>query len=104
MAPKDGWQFISYSGTALLAAAFAQGRLDLLATAMQDQLHQPYRLEACPLLKALLPLSGSDGIAGAALSGAGPSVVMVLAGGADEDEVKARVRAAAGEDVELIRY
>jgi len=86
---------------AMLTAAFAQGRLDLLATAMQDRLHQPYRLEACPLLKALLPLSGTDGIAGAALSGAGPSVLMVLAEDADEDEVKARVKAAAGEDVEL---
>jgi homoserine kinase len=87
---------------ALLTAAFAQGRLDLLATAMQDRLHQPYRMEACPLLKALLPLSGSPGVAGAALSGAGPSVLMVLAEDAEEDEVKARVRVAAGEDVELI--
>ncbi len=64
---------------AMLTAAFAQGRLDLLATAMEDRLHQPYRLEACPLLKALLPLSGTAGIAGAALSGAGPSVLMVIA-------------------------
>jgi homoserine kinase len=87
---------------ALLTAAFAQGRLDLLATAMQDRLHQPYRMEACPLLKTLLPLSGSVGIAGAALSGAGPSVLMLLAGGADEDAIKARVRDLAGEDVELI--
>jgi len=87
---------------AMLTAAFAQGRLDLLATAMEDRLHQPYRLEACPLLKTLLPLSGTAGIAGAALSGAGPSVLLVLAGDADEDSVKARVRAAAGEDVELV--
>jgi homoserine kinase len=87
---------------AMLAAAFGQGRLDLLATAMQDRLHQPYRMEACPLLSALLPLSGAEGIAGAALSGAGPSVLIVLADGADEDEIKARVRAAAGDDVELI--
>jgi homoserine kinase len=87
---------------ALLTAAFAQGRLDLLTTAMEDRLHQPYRLEACPLLKALLPLSGTPGIAGAALSGAGPSVLMVLTQGANEDEVNARVRAAVGDDVELI--
>ncbi|HZL26177.1 MAG TPA: homoserine kinase [Acidobacteriaceae bacterium] len=88
--------------TAMLTAAFAQGRLDLLTTAMEDRLHQPYRMEACPLLNALLPLSGAAGIAGAALSGAGPSVLMVLAEDADEDEVKTRVRAAAEEDVELI--
>jgi homoserine kinase len=87
---------------AMLTAAFAQGRLDLLATAMEDRLHQPYRLEACPLLKALLPLSGTPGIAGAALSGAGPSVLMVLTQDANEDEVKARVRIAVGDDGELI--
>jgi homoserine kinase len=87
---------------AMLTAAFAQGRLDLLATAMQDRLHQPYRMEACPLLNVLLPLSGSAGIAGAALSGAGPSVLMVLAADADEDEVKVRVRELAGDAVELI--
>jgi homoserine kinase len=87
---------------ALLTAAFAQGRLDLLATAMQDRLHQPYRREACPLLKALLPLSGTAWVAGAALSGAGPSVLMVLAEDADEEQVKARVRAAAGDAIELI--
>lgn len=87
---------------AMLTAAFAQGRLDLLATAMEDRLHQPYRMEACPLLNALLPLSGASGIAGAALSGAGPSVLMVLTAGADEDEVKAKVRSSVAEDVELI--
>jgi homoserine kinase len=87
---------------ALLTAAFAQGRLDLLATAMQDRLHQPYRSEACPLLKALLPLSGTEGIAGSALSGAGPSVLVVLAADADEEQVKARVRTAAGDAIELI--
>ena len=87
--------------TALLTAAFAQGRLDLLATAMQDRLHQPYRQDACPLLKALLPLNGAAGVAGVALSGAGPSVLMVLAEGADEGEVRSRVRELAG-DVELV--
>ena len=88
--------------TAMLVAAFAQRRLDLLATAMEDRLHQPYRLEACPLLKMLLPLSGSGGVAGAALSGAGPSVLMVLATDADEDDVKAQVLKLTGENVELV--
>ncbi len=87
---------------ALLVAAFAQGRLDLLATAMQDRLHQPYRQEACPLLKALLPLHGGQGLAGVALSGAGPSVRMLLNDDADEDAVSKRVRELAGDDVELI--
>ena len=42
--------------TALLVAAFALGRGELLRTAMQDRLHQPYRMDACPLLGRLLPL------------------------------------------------
>lgn len=63
--------------TALLVAAFAQGRGDLLRTAMQDSLHQPYRMEACPLLALLLPLNENPAILGVALSGAGPSVLLI---------------------------
>jgi homoserine kinase len=66
--------------TALLVAAFAQGRSDLLRTAMQDRLHQPYRAKACPLLPLLLPLTemaGDSPILGVALSGAGPSVLLI---------------------------
>jgi homoserine kinase len=63
--------------TALLVAAFAQGRGDLLRTAMQDRLHQPYRMEACPLLPLLLPLAEVPGVLGVALSGAGPSVLLI---------------------------
>jgi homoserine kinase len=63
--------------TALLVAAFAQGRGDLLRTAMQDRLHQPYRAKACPLLPLLLPLTENPAILGVALSGAGPSVLLV---------------------------
>jgi homoserine kinase len=65
---------------ALLGLAFAQGRGDLLRPAMADRIHQPYRSEICPLLPLLLPLAGSEGILGAALSGAGPSVFLVLSG------------------------
>jgi homoserine kinase len=87
---------------ALLVAAFAQGRLDLLRTAMQDRIHQPYREEACPLLKALLPLAGEKEIAGVALSGAGPSVLVFLNEGTTLLEAETRLRAAAGEDVDLV--
>ncbi len=66
----------------LLTTAFAQGRGDLLARAMEDRMHQPYRLPACPLLEHLLPLAGKHGILGVALSGAGPSVLLIL-----EDDV-----------------
>jgi homoserine kinase len=61
----------------LLTAAFATARADLIANAMTDRLHQPYRAEVCPLLPRLLPLAGRDGIAGVALSGAGPAVLLL---------------------------
>ena len=63
----------------LLTAAFAAGRGDLLRVAMQDRVHQPYRSEACPLLEKMLPLAGSSGVLGVALSGAGPAVVVLVA-------------------------
>jgi homoserine kinase len=63
---------------ALLGLAFAQGRGDLLRIAMSDRIHQPYRAAICPLLPRLLPLAGGHGILGAALSGAGPAMLVVV--------------------------
>ena len=82
---------------ALLTAAFAEGKPELLRVAMQDRMHQPYRQEVCPLLPKLLPLSGEGGVIGAALSGAGPAVLLVLEEGAAEAEVRDRVRHAIGD-------
>ena len=79
----------------LLTAAFALGRGDLLRVAMEDRLHQPYRMEACPLLPLLLPLSGRDGILGVALSGAGPGVLLIADEDAATEDLIARVREAA---------
>jgi homoserine kinase len=62
----------------LLGLAFQQGRGDLLKRAMADRIHQPYREAICPLLPRLLPLAGNVGILGVALSGAGPSVLLIL--------------------------
>lgn len=86
----------------LLVAAFAQGRLDLLRTATEDRLHQPYRLKACPLLERLLPLSAEPEIAGVALSGAGPSVLVFLAEGTTILAAETRLRAVVDADVELL--
>ncbi len=63
---------------ALLTAAFAAGRADLLLSSTADSLHQPYRGAVCPLLPCLLPLAGQAGILSATLSGAGPSVLLLL--------------------------
>jgi homoserine kinase len=62
----------------LLLAAFTQGRPDLLSAALDDRIHQPYRAPLCPLLPCLQELRGVNGILGAALSGAGPSVLIFL--------------------------
>jgi homoserine kinase len=75
----------------LLTAAFAAGRGDLLQAAMQDRLHQPFRGEICPLLPRLSPLAGNDGVLGVALSGAGPSVLLVVEERCAMADVRARV-------------
>lgn len=87
--------------TALLVAAFAQGRGELLRAAMADRLHQPYRAAACPLLPKLLPLVEHPSALGVALSGAGPSVLVIYQG--EAAPVRAAVQAAlAGEPAELL--
>ena len=65
---------------ALLTAAFALGRPDLMQLATRDRLHQPYRAQLCPLLPALLPLAGSHGVISVTLSGAGPAVMLLTQG------------------------
>ncbi len=82
--------------TALLVAAFAQGRGDLLRFAMHDRLHQPYRSKVCPLLPMLLPLAETPGVLGVALSGAGPSVLIIAESGVDR-YLDPAIRQAAGD-------
>src|SRR5450755_4282233 len=77
----------------LLLAAFVQGRRDLLASALDDRMHQPYRAALCPLLPALQKLAtGTPGILGAVLSGAGPSVLIFLDNTVGAERAKAKVR------------
>ena len=69
---------VNIQNSMVLLAAFMQGRHELLATALEDRLHQPYRAPLCPLLPCLQELHGNPGILGTVLSGAGPSVVIFL--------------------------
>jgi homoserine kinase len=62
----------------LLLAAFVQGKPEFLRPALDDRIHQPYRAPLCALLPAIQTLAGADGILGAVLSGAGPSVLIFL--------------------------
>jgi homoserine kinase len=79
---------------AMLSLAFAQSRADLLSTAMSDRIHQPYRAPICPLLPLLLPLVGEHGILGAALSGAGPAVLVIVEGEESLEQASAAIRGA----------
>src|SRR5262249_1043797 len=63
----------------LLATAFMQERGDLLCAALSDRLHEPYRAALCPLLEPMRRLAAENKeMIGAVLSGAGPSVLMIL--------------------------
>jgi homoserine kinase len=84
-------QFVS-----LLGLAFAQARTDLLAVAMHDRIHQPYRAPICPFLPLLLPLVGGHGILGAALSGAGPAVLVVVESEASLSHAQSAILGALG--------
>jgi len=75
----------------LLLAALFQGDRKLLASVLEDRIHQPYRAQLCPLLPALQGLTATDGVLGAVLSGAGPSVLMFLDPDARADRVRLRV-------------
>lgn len=59
----------------LLVHALTSGRTELLRTAMDDRLHQPYRLPLIPGAADALAAAYQAGAAGVALSGAGPSLI-----------------------------
>lgn len=61
--------------TALLIQALQLRHFDKLRTAMQDRLHQPYRVPAIPGMTAAFAAAYDAGAAGVAMSGAGPSLI-----------------------------
>ena len=87
--------------TALLMGAFALNRPDLLGPATEDHLHQPYRMDVCPLLKGLLSLAGKDGVYSVTLSGAGPSVLLIVSDGVSKEMVESAGGALVTEVLEL---
>ncbi|PKL74503.1 MAG: homoserine kinase [Candidatus Melainabacteria bacterium HGW-Melainabacteria-1] len=72
---------------ALLTYGLGRGDLDLLASAMQDKLHQPYRIPVIPGAIEAIAAAKQNGAAAVALSGAGPSLLIVLHGDGDRDKV-----------------
>jgi homoserine kinase len=76
------------SRVALVVDALRTGNLGLLAHAMQDRLHQPYRLPLIPGAEASLKAAHDLGIP-ASLSGAGPSLIAFVREGQGEEVVEA---------------
>jgi homoserine kinase len=72
----------------LLAASIVAGRPELLGSALEDRLHQPYRLAAIEDLQTVHDILRDAGASGVALSGAGPTVIGLVA--ADTDELAHR--------------
>ena len=72
---------------ALLLAALQSGRVDCLGEALDDRLHQPYRLRLFPWMPAVVRAARTAGALGCVLSGAGPSLLAVVR---DEADVVAR--------------
>lgn len=66
---------------ALMASALLSRRHDLLAVAMDDRLHQPYRRALIPGFAQALAGAVKAGAHGAALSGAGPTVLALSPAG-----------------------
>ncbi|MCR2802645.1 homoserine kinase [Paenibacillus soyae] len=61
--------------SSLLVAALAGGELGLIRHAMKDRLHQPYRAALIPGMAEILERAADFGALGAALSGAGPTLI-----------------------------
>lgn len=68
--------------SALLIAALATGTVSAFPTALEDRFHQPFRARLVPGLEEILKLR-APGLLGCALSGAGPSVLVLYERGSE---------------------
>lgn len=72
------------SRSALLVNALQNSDWEVLAEAMEDRLHQPYRAPFIPGIEEMFTQIKKTGLAGIALSGSGPSVVSLTKVGSEE--------------------
>ncbi len=77
----------------LLVVALMGGRLELLRTATEDHLHQPYRKQLFPEMYELFGAARQAGALGAFLSGAGSTILALT--GEDPEPVAEAMSAAA---------
>ena len=73
------------SRSALLVNTLQNSDWDVLAEAMEDRLHQPYRAPFIPGIEDMFSQIKKTGLAGVALSGSGPSVVSLTKKGSEEE-------------------
>lgn len=66
------------SHASLLVAALVTGDRRMIRHAMKDALHQPYRAPLIPGMEAILRGAADNGALGAALSGAGPTLLALV--------------------------
>jgi homoserine kinase len=74
---------------AMAVAALAGDRLDLLAPATIDRLHEPYRASVFPELPEMVLAAREAGALGACLSGAGSTIIAFCASDAEAARVAA---------------
>ena len=77
-----GWEdaVFNMGRTALLVNAMNTGRMEELATATEDRLHQPYRRQLFPAMKVIFEGAMKGGALGVFLSGSGPTVLALTQG------------------------
>ena len=66
------------SRAVIVTEAFRVGDMDMLGEAMDDKLHQPYRIPLIPGAKNAIDAMKEAGASAVALSGAGPSLIAFL--------------------------
>ncbi|OUM98042.1 MAG: homoserine kinase [Firmicutes bacterium ZCTH02-B6] len=75
------------SRACLLVAGLATGDTQVVAAAMDDRLHQPYRAAVVPGFTQVVDAARGAGALGAVLSGAGPAVLALAAEGAPVERI-----------------
>lgn len=66
------------SRAALFSASLLTGKFENLRTAVDDRLHQPYRMELIPHCKEVFDIAYTHGAYGAYISGAGPTIMAIV--------------------------
>ncbi len=76
------------SKSALLVNALQQSKWELIPEAMQDRLHQPFRMPFIKGAKNIFSEVQKSGIAGVALSGSGPTIISLVKEGVEKEIIK----------------